>query len=194
MTTSDGARIAGAISLAMVFVQYVPYVYATARGRFTPHVVSYVVWGIGAGIVAAAQWSAGAGAGAWAMTATAVGCLLVAGLSARTGVGYVNRWDRACLAVALVALPLWPALRDPLASVLLITAIDLAAYAVTLRKMIIAPREDSAWFYAVSLLQYGLSIVAIERHSVVATLNPAAMAAAAVIVVAFLRRERPARS
>jgi hypothetical protein len=184
----------GFLTLAIVLYQYIPYCRGILRGELRPHIFSYIVWGIGAAVVGAAQWSVGAGPGAWAMAMTALFCGLVVVLSLRRGTGYVTIGDCLTLAAALSAMPLWIATESPLLAVLVVTAIDLAAYSMTLRKVWSMPQEESALFYAIALAQYALSIAATEVYSLTALLNPVVLIAATTALVGAIRwRRRPHR-
>ncbi|MCY1361974.1 hypothetical protein D9M69_486720 [compost metagenome] len=133
----------GAISLLVTLVQYIPYCRSIYRKQLRPHVFSYLIWGVSAGIVAVAQWSAEAGPGAWAMALVALLCFLVVGLSYRTGTRYISGGDWIAFIVAMLAIPIWVLTDNPLYAVVVVTLIDIAAFYMTMRKAIISPNEES---------------------------------------------------
>ena len=180
----------GIASLAVTLVQYVPYCWKTYAGRLRPHVFSYIIWGFGSAIVAAAQWTAGAGPGAWAMALVACLCFLVVALSLRGGVQYVTRTDIGAFACALLALPIWYVTSDPLFAVIVITLIDVAAFCMIFNKARKHPDEDSVLFYVVAMLQYVLSIAAMENLNVTTLLNPVALVVCALSVIFAMWRNR----
>lgn len=177
----------GIASLVVTLVQYGPYCWKTWTGALRPHVFSYIIWGFGAAIVAAAQWTAGAGPGAWAMALAAVLCAVVVALSLRQGAGYVTRRDGWTFGAALTALPVWYVTKDPLFAVVVITLIDVAAFHMIFNKARTHPDEDSMLFYGVAALQYGLSILATETFNVTTLLNPVALIVCAFSVILAMR-------
>ncbi len=146
-------EIFGIASLVVTVIQYVPYCWKTYTGEFRPHVFSYIIWGLGAAIVAGAQWAAGAGPGAWAMALVAVLCFVVVALSLRGGVQYVTKKDVWTLICALSALPIWYFTKDPLFAVIVITLIDIAAFYMIFKKACAHPNEDSILFYLIATFQ-----------------------------------------
>lgn len=184
------SEIFGLASLAVTLLQYGPYCWKTYSGRLRPHVFSYIIWGFGSAIVAAAQWAAGAGPGAWAMALVACLCFLVVALSLRGGARYVTRTDIWTFIGALSALPVWYATNDPLFAVIVITLIDLAAFYMIFNKARTHPDEDSILFYAVATLQYGLSIAAMDNLNVTTLLNPAVLIVSAVSVILAMHLNR----
>ena len=190
MSQFGQSEIFGIASLLVTLLQYGPYSWRTYSGELHPHVFSYSIWGIGAAIVATAQWSAGAGPGAWAMGMVAVLCFVVVGLSLRADVKYISKRDIWTLVAALAALPLWFYTQDPLFAVIIITLVDIAAFHMIFRKAIARPTEDSIVFYAIAIVQYALSIFATETYNLTTLLNPIALilCAAAVIAAMYLNR------
>lgn len=183
----------GVASLVVALIQYLPYCWRTWTGALRPHAFAYVIWGVGAAIVAGAQWVAGAGPGAWAMALIAGLCFIVVALSLRQGAGYVTRKDVWTLVLALAALPLWLVLRDPLVAVMLITGIDIAAYAMIYRKLLRYPAEDSILFYAIAVSQYVLTVLATTSWNLTTLLNPVALILCGIGVIVLMAAGRMSR-
>ncbi|MCY1297634.1 hypothetical protein D9M68_663500 [compost metagenome] len=183
----------GAISLLVTLVQYIPYCRSIYRKQLRPHVFSYLIWGVSAGIVAVAQWSAEAGPGAWAMALVALLCFLVVGLSYRTGTRYISGGDWIAFIVAMLAIPIWVLTDNPLYAVVVVTLIDIAAFYMTMRKAIISPNEESIGFYVLATLQYALSMLAIESYNPTTLLNPLVLALTSSLLIGIMawRRLRP---
>ncbi|ANP91655.1 MULTISPECIES: hypothetical protein [Rhizobium] len=177
------SELFGIASLVVTLIQYAPYCWKTYSGKLRPHVFSYVIWGLGAAIVAGAQWSAGAGPGAWAMALVALLCFAVVALSLRGGAKYVTKTDVWTFLAALGALPIWYFTKDPLFAVIVITVIDIAAFYMIFNKALAHPEEDSILFYAVAAIQYVLSIFATDVFNLTTLLNPVVLIACAVSVI-----------
>ncbi len=179
-------QLFGILSLIITMIQYIPYCWKTYKGLLRPHVFSYVIWGVGAAIVAAAQWSAGAGPGAWAMSLVALLCFVVVGLSLRGGTTYLTKADVWTFAIAMSAIPIWYFTKNPLFAVIIITVIDIAAFYMIMNKAKLHPNEDSITFYLVAISQYIMSILATDDVNLTTVLNPAVLIISALIVVWFL--------
>ncbi|WP_051148029.1 hypothetical protein [Metapseudomonas resinovorans] len=179
-------EILGVISLLVTLVQYTPYCRSIYRKQLRPHVFSYLIWGVSAGIVAVAQWSADAGPGAWAMALVALLCFLVVGLSYRTGTRYISKGDWIAFIAAMLAIPIWVLTDSPLAAVVVVTLIDIAAFYMTLRKAIVAPNEESIRFYVLATLQYVLSILAIESYNPTTLLNPLVLTLTSSLLIGIM--------
>jgi hypothetical protein len=180
----------GIASLVATLGQYLPYCAKIYKGELRPHIFSFVIWGVGAAIVAAAQWSENAGPGAWAMGLTAIFCVIVICLSMRNGTKYITKGDWITFAAAILAIPAWIATNDAFLAVLIVTLIDLFAFYMTFRKVLRAPKEESTGFYIIATLQYVLSFAAIASFSITTVLNPVALIAtssALIIAMLYLR-------
>lgn len=180
----------GAISLIVTLVQYIPYCWQIYNKRLRPHIFSYVIWGVGAGIVAVAQWLADAGPGAWAMGLVTVLCWLVVGLSYRTGTHYIARHDWLIFIGALSAIPFWLLTDNPFNAVVIVTVIDVAAFYMTLRKAMVNPREDSIKFYILATLQYVMSLFAIVSYNPTTVLNPLVLTVTSTALICIMLWQR----
>lgn len=183
-------EIIGVVSLLVTLVQYIPYCRSIYRKQLRPHVFSYLIWGVSAGIVAVAQWSAEAGPGAWAMALVALLCFLVVGLSYRTGTRYISGGDWIAFIVAMLAIPIWVLTDNPLYAIVVVTLIDIAAFYMTMRKAIISPNEESIGFYVLATLQYVLSMLAIESYNPTTLLNPLVLALTSSLLIGIMAWRR----
>jgi len=160
--------IAGGIAIcAMLF-----YLDGMARGRVRPHVLSWLIWAVVAGVAFAAQITNLAGTATLTTGATALACLLIAGMAFKHGDRSMVRSDWMLLVAALAAIPLWLAAEDPLLSVMLVTTIDLVAFWPTLRKSWHRPHEESIETYTLLGITFGLSLLALNVVSLTTALYP----------------------
>jgi hypothetical protein len=172
MTTKE---LFGLASVALCLLCYGPYFYSIIRGKTRPHTFSWIVWSIVNAIVFLSQWSDGAEAGAWVTGMTALFCLTVVGLSLRNGETTITRSDWVSFIAALAMIPLWSLTKDPLAAVLLGTAIDALGCYPTLRKSFVDPHSEPVFSWAVAGARSFISIFAIQHYSLVTVLYPVAM-------------------
>ncbi|MBI1272983.1 MAG: hypothetical protein GC131_02720 [Alphaproteobacteria bacterium] len=180
----------GYLSLLLTVAAYAPYVWMTWRGSNRPHVFSWAIWSLLMSIAAAAQYAGAAGPGYWATACSAGFCIVIAAMALYGGEKNITRSDWAFLAAALAAIPLWAATDEPLAAVLLVTAVDLLGYGPTLRKSWARPREEMALHYVISNAKHIASIAAISVYSLTTALYPAALIAANSVLVAVIMARR----
>lgn len=151
------------------------YIRSILQGRTKPHFYSHLVWFIVLCVAFLAQVQAQAGPGMWITGAGALAILTTTLLSLRYGEKNITRTDRIALVAALLAIVPWILTDDPFWSVIFVTAIDMVAYYPTLRKSWHKPHEENLTMYAIGAVEFTLSLLALEQHSVVTMLYPAAL-------------------
>ena len=181
-----------AAAIALTFVAYFPYVRSIHRGETKPHVFSWVTWGCATGVVFFAQLAAGAGVGAWPTGVSGLVALYVAFTSYRqNGDTNITRLDWMFFISAMSSLPFWYVTDDPLYAVMILTTVDLLAFAPTVRKSYYAPHEERTSFYTLMAIRGGLVIAALETYSWATVLFPAVAGGSCipfVIMVLYRRR------
>lgn len=181
------------LSLALTVLAYLPYMISTARGRTRPHVFSWTLWGLLMLVAAAGQQAGDAGPGAWATAASAVFCIIIAVQALlQKGDRSIRQSDVAVFAGGLLALPLWYVTQDPLSAIIMVTLIDAAGYAPTLRKSWHAPWHEMPYHYIVSNLKHLSALAAMQVFSMTTVLYPAALLLlnTALVCIIYGRRRR----
>ncbi|HTL29474.1 MAG TPA: hypothetical protein VL282_09635 [Tepidisphaeraceae bacterium] len=184
------SEIYGGLSVAFAIASYAPYFVATLRGTNKPHVFSWLLWSLLTWIAFAIQVFSGAGPGAWASGVTAFCCVVIAAASLKHGERRITRSDWVAFILGLLTLPLWLATKDPTASALLVTAIDLFGFYPTFRKSWHRPREEMVSTHALSLIKHLLAIAALSIVSIPTAFYPAALFVANVLLVAEILYRR----
>lgn len=184
----------GILSLLISVVHYAPYLRAICKGKARPHSFSRLIWGLTAGIAFFGQMVDGGGPGAWATGVTALVSLMIAAMSYSScrRCRQIRRGDWAALISAIAAIPLWLATRDPLWSVLLVTAINAVGYYPTFRKSWNLPHEEMIYAFSIGCLKAVVSIAALSHYSVVTIVFPLSFCVCDAVLVAMLlwRRKR----
>jgi hypothetical protein len=183
--------LSSAAAIALTFALFYPYIRSVLSGATKPHTLSWVIWSIGTVAVFAAQLNDGAGVGAWPIGLSALITCYVALISwAKKSDLTITRTDWACLAAALLAVPIWLATSSPIWAVLILTIIDLIGFVPTIRKVYSKPYEEPVWFYLLGALRNGFVIVALERYTPTTVVFPLAIgfACLALAIYIFLRR------
>lgn len=176
----------GILSAIVSVLQYPAYIRNVIKGKTKPHAFSWFVWGLPCGIVFAAQITKGGGAGTWATGLTTIFCTAIFLLALRYGEKEITLLDKTCLVMALLAIVLWVATKDPLGSVILITIADLIGFIPTLRKSMTKPHEETASSYLIGSLKWLLSVFALGSFTLTTALYPATMTVANTALVGML--------
>ena len=164
--------IAGVIAAIVGFIAPLPYIWAIFYGKTRPHIFTWFVWTI---IVAAAFWGqviGGAGLGAVALGVTAFMNLIIFIGALIKSRDYINKSDIVVLALTLFALLPWWLANNPVISILLLVAIDTAAFIPTYRKTLKHPELESASLYWMSVVKHLFSIVALMQYNILTLTFP----------------------
>lgn len=183
-------ELVGLVAVVLTFVGYIPYIRDIFRRKTTPHVFSWLVWGIGTGIVFALQVSAGAGPGAWTTLALTLILIFVFLLSLRYGHKDIRKIDIVFLLLALLAVPLWLVVEQPVLSIVLLVTIDMLGFAPTVRKSWNAPYSETLSFYLITTGRHALSIFALVELNIITLLFPATWVLANALFAALLIARR----
>ncbi|MFM2414543.1 MAG: hypothetical protein RI911_236, partial [Candidatus Parcubacteria bacterium] len=103
----DSKELVAYASIILTIIAYIPYIRDTWRGKTQPHVYSWLIWTIGAGVVCMIQAGHNAGPGAWVTGALFCMLAIVTIMSLQYGTTHVSRSDTLCFLGALLALVLW---------------------------------------------------------------------------------------
>jgi hypothetical protein len=176
----------GLLAVALTLIGLIPYIYGMLKGRLKPHLFTWLVWTLMTIIVAAGQVSAGAGAGAWPTIITAILCLIITLGAFRYGETHITRGDWGFLVVGLLAIPIWLITKDPTASVVLATLIDVSAFGPTIRKSWHQPWQESMLNCTTSLAKHLATLFAIANYNLATALFPNALVIANIVVIIVL--------
>lgn len=164
-------------AVALMVAGYRALLRDTIAGRSRPHVVSWGMWGLATAIACALQVSDGAGPGTAVTAAAATACLTVAVLGAcRGGTAAITGGDVVCLVTASVALILWLGFDQPVASLLLLVAVDVLSFVPTVRKSWRRPGQETLSVYVVGAVRLCLALAALDRYTLLTALYPAVWA------------------
>lgn len=180
----------GSASTIIGLLAFIPYMYALYKGTAKPHCFTWFLWGLMMGIAFFAQIKGGAGPGAWVTAASAFAYTSIGIFGLFRGEKNITRTDWITLFFALAAIPLWYITKNPLYSVLLISAIDVMAFIPTYRKSWTKPYEEPISTFALTALALFLSIVAMDEINMITAFYPATLGLTDVIFVILLITRR----
>lgn len=183
--------IAGVVAIALTFIAYTPYVLDLLKGKTKPHIFSWFIWSIVTSIIYALQVSAGAGLGSLVTLAVAVISFFIFVLGFRNGNKNIKKVDVGFLVLAVLAIPLWLVVKQPVLSIILLSTIDMLGFAPTVRKSWDDPYSETLSLYAITTFRHALSIIALEHYNIVTLLFPSTwiIANALFSVMLMVRRK-----
>ncbi|MDR3424071.1 MAG: hypothetical protein P4M13_03200 [Alphaproteobacteria bacterium] len=183
----------GAIAGILSVVGYTPYIRDIIRQKTRPHLFSWIIWTLLAGIVFFAQIAKGAGPGAWTTGTATVMCVAIILLTLKHGDKTRTKSDWVFFFLGLAAIPLWRLTDSPALAVVLVTAIDYVAFVPTFRKSWHKPHEETLFAYFISAVKNGISLFALQSFSLATALFPFAVGLINLVFVAmvFSRRSNP---
>ena len=186
----DYKAVLGVVAVVLTFVGYVPYIRDTIKGKTTPHIYTWFIWGLVTAIAFGLQLSAKAGAGAYTTLAAAIVCFIIFGFGIRQGKKNVTKTDTVFFALSLVALALWLFAKQPVLSVILVSTIDMLGFVPTIRKSWHKPHEETLISYTTNTFRFSLAILALSHYTLVTALYPVTWVIANGLFSVFLITRR----
>jgi hypothetical protein len=185
------AQLLGALGAAVSLFSVIPYGLAIWRRAIRPHLFTWLIWSVVTIIAAAAQFAAGAGPSAWCTAAVALTCFLTFVASIFRGEKGWTRSDWFFLAAAFSTIPIWILTDDPTISVCLVTLIELAGLAPTVRKTVRDPWSENLLYFALCVLKYTLALLALQTWNLAVAIYPAVnvVVTACVCMLIVVRRQ-----
>lgn len=191
----DTKIIISAIAVLMTFIAYVPYVRDVLKGKTTPHVYTWFIWGLVTAIAFGLQISAGAGVGGWVTLTVAIACFFVFFLGMQRGKKDITISDTIFFVLSLLALFLWLIAKQPMLSVILVSIVDMLGFIPTLRKSWNKPYSETLFLYELNSFRHALSLFALEQYNIVTWLYPATWTVANALfsILLIIRRKQVGR-
>lgn len=187
----------GITASALAIICFLPYLRDIFKRRTTPHSYSWLIWSILQIIGALAIIAGGGGyAGAANISIGALFCLTIFFLSLRYGTKNITKIDTISFIGALIGVVLWIFTKNPLASVILVTLVDLVGFVPTIRKSYQEPNSETASTYSLAALSDIFALLALSSYSLTTSLYLGSLVITNSICVAILlyRRTQNANS
>jgi len=111
-------------------------------------------------------------------------------LSFKYGTKDITMSDKIVLVLALIAIVIWWRLNNPIAAVLMVSAIDGIGYIPTIRKSFNDPWSETLFSWVITVIVNLLSLIAIAEYNLLTTTYLATLFVVnmAVVLVCFFRR------
>lgn len=181
-------NIIGIVAIALTFIAYIPYLRDLIKRRTQPHVFTWLVWATVAMISFGLQIQASAGMGAYVTLAASIVCLAVflIGLFQKTAKRNIKKVDIVFLIAAFLALIMWLVAKQPVVSVLMLCLVDSLGFLPTIRKSWGKPYSETLATFAINMIRFILSIIALSEYNFVSTFYPAYSVLANILFCSML--------
>jgi hypothetical protein len=164
--------IIGVVASVVSVIGYIPYIKDILKKKTKPHVFSWLMWSLGAGIVFVAQIVKGAGPGAWMMGVAVVISILISILAVFQGEKKIALSDWVAFGGSLFGLIAWILTSNPLLAVILITISDALAFIPTFRKTYYKPYEETLFTWVISSVKFIFVLFALNTYNATTLLYP----------------------
>ena len=179
-------EIIGTITVIIAIAMHVPYLVGAIKGTIKPHPFTWILWTLLTLIVFFAQFFDGAGPGAWGTGVVGGLCIAITFASLRYGFEDIKKKDAIFFIIGLMSIPLWVYTNDPTLSVIIVTVIDMFAFAPTFRKSYMKPYDEPLYLYTSNIIRHGLSLFAIVHVSIATAFFPFMIMIANIGLTGFL--------
>lgn len=168
----DFKTVISVITVALSIIGYIPYHLDIYRGKTTPHIYSWFIWGTATAIAFALQVSGGAGVGSWMTLVIALNAFVIFFFGLRRGNKDVTISDTVFFILSLITILIWLVAKQPVVSIILISTIEMLGFIPTIRKSWYKPHSETLFTYALSAFRHGLSIFALQELNIITWLYP----------------------
>jgi hypothetical protein len=190
LDTIDHKWLLAGLSAVISVGTIIYYARTILIGKVKPHMFTWLIWGIVTAVVAVTQISSKGGPGSLLAVIVTINCFIVAGLAYHKGDRDFPIFDKACLVGCVIAIALWPMMKAPLLSLVIVTIIDTIGFIPTLRKSYKNPQEENMIVFFFYGLAYLISVFALNNVSWLTGLYPIAIGCTALAMVVFLAVRR----
>jgi len=183
--------ILGTVSTILAIAGTLPYLINVLAKKTTPHIYTWLVWGIIQATSAIAMIINGAGFGSWPIIIGALSCFLIFLLSFKYGTKNITKFDTLCLILAIISIIIWIIQKNPLITVILLSVIDTLGFIPTYRKAYIEPQSETLSAFVICAAAYFFGILALQDYSVITAFYLITIFISNFVFVAliFLRRK-----
>ena len=178
------------LATIIVIIAYFPYLKDLFSHKTKPHAYTWLIWTLTQGTAIVAVWYGGGG-----LTALYLGIalLFVFGIflfSLKYGSKNITKSDTVILILAISAIFIWWQLKQPLISVIMVSAIDFMGYIPSFRKSYFEPWSETLIAWALFAISNLFAILAIQEYNVLTLLYLSIITFANIVLfsICFFRR------
>ena len=183
-------ELLGLIAVFLAIIGYSSYFLSIFRNRIRPHLFSWIIWSITTALVFLGQFQKGGGAGSWTTATTGLITILIAVIALKNGTKNITKLDAVFFTGALLAIVPWLLTKDPTASIVILTLIDVCGFIPTIRKTLRDSNSETLTLYTINIFRHGLAMVALANYNVATYLYPMTMLIANGIMVYIIKKPK----
>jgi hypothetical protein len=178
------------LSVAAGLAAFLPYLRDIISRKTKPHVYTWLIWAITQGTATVGIYYGGGGWGGLELTIGTLFVIAIFLFSLKYGTKNITKADTIILIIVLIAILLWWQLKQPLLSVLMVSAIDVFGYMPTFRKSYQNPWSETLTSWILFAMSDIFSILALSSYNLltVTYLISIATANIALFLFCILRR------
>ncbi len=165
-------EILGLIAVILAILAFIPYTISIFKRQTTPHIFSYIIWGVTMSIAFVAQIINDGGAGSWTIGVGAIYCSAIAILAIKYGEKNITKKDWLFLFMALLIIPIWITTENDLLAIILASLLDVIGFLPTFRKTYIKPYSENLTAYILAGTSYFISLFALAEFSYTTSIYP----------------------
>jgi len=154
--------ILGLLPVGLAIPSYWLYIRSIYKGDTVPHMYSWLIWSLLAGIGFAGQVSGNAGPGAWNTGITAVVCFIIFVIAIEKGDRRLTTPDKVLLAVAFGAIVVRVLTKSAETATLLATLAASVGFILTFKKAYHRPKQENPVTFFVNSLRNFISLFALN--------------------------------
>lgn len=179
--------IATVIGIAAFF----PYLGDIFLLKTKPHAYTWLIWSITQGTAIFGIWYGGGSWGALNLTVGTIFVIVVFLFSLKYGTKNITKSDTAILIAALCAILVWWFLKQPLISVIMVSAIDVIGYIPSFRKSYQEPWSETLVSWVLFSAGNLFAILALNKYNLLTMtyLVAITLANVALFAICFFRRQ-----
>lgn len=179
-----------ALSVVCGLSAFLPYFIDIFRLKTKPHAYTWLIWTITQGTAVVGIFYGGGG---WAGTELTIGTFLVFVIflfSLKYGTKNITKSDTVVLVLAMFAILIWWQLKQPILSMIMVSAIDIAGYAHSLRKSFKDPWSETLISWILFALSDIFAIFALNQINFLTATYLASIGSANLILffICYFRR------
>ena len=171
-------------------IAFFPYIRDIFLRKTKPHTYTWLIWTItqGTGVAGVIL-----GGGSWGVLNLFIGTIFVFSVflfSLKYGSKNITKSDTIILALALISIIIWWQLKQPVLSILMISAIDFAGYIPSFRKTYLEPWSETAIAWIGFAVSDSIAIFALKEFNVLTVTYMATLAIANItlLLICLFRR------
>jgi len=172
----------------LAFFLYVKDIFSL---KTKPHVYTWFIWAITQGTAVFGIWYGGGGWGALNLTVGTLFVIAVFLFSLKYGTKNITRSDTIILIAALSAIVVWWQLKQPLISVLMVSAIDVIGYVPSFRKSYQEPWNETLISWILFSASNVFAILALKEYNLLTVTYLIAITSASItlFLICYFRRK-----